>query len=542
MGHFNAVARSHNKLKIGFAQAVLLIFALYTVSMVISFWQAGERELIGSFDDDAYYYFKIAQNFARAGQLTFDGQTQANGFHPLWMLMLLPMFEWIHDPVLVLRVIGSLSAALTGMTAMASLHYLYTRYSWFAASITAGLILTCLIAFGSAGMETVILLPLISLALVALDKAQPWRREQPATKSLIVAGLALSLMQLARLDSVLLSLVLVVICGIANHSAAGLKRLAWLALPSVVTGGLYLMTLYARFGYFIPTSGLVKSAGYSGLNAKFVAQLLNPRSAADGSLWPLFLAALILSIGYVMAVLLIKWKGVKDWRTNQHFLASIVAVFFIVYVGYQLLRTSWVLWRWYAYPLWPFSLFVFPVILDAVWQRLVQVDRLNRVMRPAGGVVAAFVCGYMLIQSVSWGWWSRQSFESNQYDSALIANTLNQRLPPSAIVGMGDRAGSFAYFFDGRVLQLEGLVGDYALLQAVESNALVGYMSKFGVNYLLAYADLPFDYSRSILLMPRLDLSSGPHAEVPVCSSRELAHYTYGAEVAYLWRWPSCES
>jgi hypothetical protein len=33
--------------------------------------------------DDAHYYFTIARSLARFGRLTFDGQSIANGFHPL---------------------------------------------------------------------------------------------------------------------------------------------------------------------------------------------------------------------------------------------------------------------------------------------------------------------------------------------------------------------------------------------------------------------------------------------------------------------------
>ncbi len=75
MARYYVLNHSRSKLRVRAAQVAVLILALYTVLMVVSFCRAGERELIGSFDDDAYYYFKIAQNFAHTGQLTFDGQT-----------------------------------------------------------------------------------------------------------------------------------------------------------------------------------------------------------------------------------------------------------------------------------------------------------------------------------------------------------------------------------------------------------------------------------------------------------------------------------
>jgi len=42
--------------------------------------------------DDAFYYFKVAQNITEGKGITFDGVNPTNGFHPLWMLICLPVF------------------------------------------------------------------------------------------------------------------------------------------------------------------------------------------------------------------------------------------------------------------------------------------------------------------------------------------------------------------------------------------------------------------------------------------------------------------
>ena len=38
--------------------------------------------------DDGYYYTVIARHIARSGVSTFDGSSLTNGYHPLWMLVL----------------------------------------------------------------------------------------------------------------------------------------------------------------------------------------------------------------------------------------------------------------------------------------------------------------------------------------------------------------------------------------------------------------------------------------------------------------------
>ncbi len=43
--------------------------------------------------DDAYYYFKLAQNIGAGLGATFDGIHPTNGFHPLYALLLVPLFK-----------------------------------------------------------------------------------------------------------------------------------------------------------------------------------------------------------------------------------------------------------------------------------------------------------------------------------------------------------------------------------------------------------------------------------------------------------------
>jgi hypothetical protein len=42
--------------------------------------------------DDAFYYFKTAQNIGLGNGISFDGLSRTNGFHPLWMMICVPIF------------------------------------------------------------------------------------------------------------------------------------------------------------------------------------------------------------------------------------------------------------------------------------------------------------------------------------------------------------------------------------------------------------------------------------------------------------------
>lgn len=88
--------------------------------------------------DDAFYYFKTAQNIVEGRGITFDGLAHTNGFHPLWMLICIPVFTLTRlNLFMPLRVIIIIQAILNAGTG----YFLYRIFSdnisektgWFAA-------------------------------------------------------------------------------------------------------------------------------------------------------------------------------------------------------------------------------------------------------------------------------------------------------------------------------------------------------------------------------------------------------------------------
>lgn len=67
--------------------------------------------------DDAFYYYKVAQNVLTGHGFTFDQIHLTNGFHPLWMVVCLGVF-WLSkfNLILPLRVLVLVSAVFNGLT------------------------------------------------------------------------------------------------------------------------------------------------------------------------------------------------------------------------------------------------------------------------------------------------------------------------------------------------------------------------------------------------------------------------------------------
>jgi hypothetical protein len=107
--------------------AVLLLLA---VTLAGRLWVAlaDYRRLIGAdvWQDDAFYYLKIAQNILAGRGVTFDGHTPTNGFHPLFMaLVAAVMSVEDRDPARIMHLVGLLSAIVA--TATGALVFLLQR-------------------------------------------------------------------------------------------------------------------------------------------------------------------------------------------------------------------------------------------------------------------------------------------------------------------------------------------------------------------------------------------------------------------------------
>lgn len=160
--------------------------------------------------DDAYYYFKVAWNISEGHGSTFDGVNLTNGYHPLWMVLNIPLFALARfDLILPLRLLLVVQGAFSAACAV-----LIYRIARGAISEPVGMVLGSWWAFDlyvhnvmyEYGLET----GLASLAVILLVYylyrfEQTWRKSPPRLAQIIgLAALGLFAM-FSRLDLVFLA-------------------------------------------------------------------------------------------------------------------------------------------------------------------------------------------------------------------------------------------------------------------------------------------------------------------------------------------------
>src|SRR5215216_213103 len=168
--------------------------------------------LVRHLKDDGFYYLKIANNIALGQGSTFDGINRTNGYHPLWMLNLVPIY-WLfpHSPLDALRVVVILIAIYHTISAVV-LYYLVSRLHNELVGTLVGLawaLSPFVLRIDLNGMEsalyTLLLLLLIyKITLFCKDSAGRWKLSVEKKRSLLMLGMLVALCTLARLDAVFL--------------------------------------------------------------------------------------------------------------------------------------------------------------------------------------------------------------------------------------------------------------------------------------------------------------------------------------------------
>jgi hypothetical protein len=222
--------------------------------------------------DDGFLYFQVARNLAAGHGFTFDGINPTNGFHPLWLFVITPIFVLAQiDLLLPLRALIILSALLSAGSAI----LLYRLLARFIPQGTAAFVAMLWIVLPRihdltlhAGVEAGINAFCLLLFWVLLISFPAKLARQEISRRLVMLSIAGTLAILARLDNVFL-------VGFGGlwlwlrlwKPPAKQKQNAWrwrlqsgLAFfgPIAFILLLYISWNYFSFGTFSPISGEVK--------------------------------------------------------------------------------------------------------------------------------------------------------------------------------------------------------------------------------------------------------------------------------------------
>ena len=481
--------------------------------------------------DDGFYYFQVARNLASGLGFTFDGLNPTNGFHPLWLLLITPLFLFAQvDRLLPLRLLLVLSALLSAGTAIL-LFRLLRRYTsmWVAGFV--GLLWIVLPRLHNltlhTGVEAGLSAFCILLFWLFLVEFSPGVDNRQTLRRLAVLSLLGSLAIFARLDSAFLvgfgGLWLLLRLWQPVKKQASRSPWPWrVSVAAALFGPLALLLLlylgwsWLAFGIAMPISGQVKLWWGTLRNTvygfpvrdwvDFAGQFftddpeLGPWSLVTAPLytvaeWLLTIFGLAVSIsarrvmllglGAVLSAL----AGALLWVERKALGAAAGGLgllpFFLaclVQISYYKVAGSLAQQPWYWIPEMIFLLLALGLLLNVLLRVIAR-------QLPQRALSAAPLLGNLVFTGLSLAFlvFIQSALRapgdgSNQF-YIHRARWLEANTETSARVAITG-AGNLAYFTEARtIINMDGLMNTAAYLEAMQAGQGAEYLASLGVDY-----------------------------------------------------------
>lgn len=218
-----------------------------------------DTALVCLFHDDAFYYFGVAKNVARGAGFTFDGLHRTNGFHPLWLFTVTPVFRIVVDDTAALRAILLLQLVFVTGGCIGVFRVLKRRIGSDAA-LAAALALVALPGSWSilaSGLESSLLLLFFIAAWHHWLSIENGPSVAPAPHLWILLGLLCAAAFLARLEALLL-VPIVLFLGRRWFRSQPRSALLFLAPPAIGAAA-YFAWNRISFAAWLPISARVKA-------------------------------------------------------------------------------------------------------------------------------------------------------------------------------------------------------------------------------------------------------------------------------------------
>ncbi len=450
---------------------IILVMTLVIVAVVI---RAGSdirhtAHGIDTMNDDAYYYIVVARNLATTGEMTFDGISRTNGYHPLWFWLQVVMFRAgaaglsIADQALAVVL---LQWCVLGVAFSLFLGWVYRHRIELPVVATASLLGVILLAYPkhlspfTMGMESALFMPLLPLLLLLVQRSR-WNW----------AGLVALLLVMSRLDTlVYVVFPITLYAAFKGRFSIGSVVKKGLAVggPALVGVVVMMVSYHLIFGHPIPIHGVLRST-FPSINLQpnlFTQPIAFAKGVGNPGRLAMFHLPTALVILPLCGLALLKERHLRRPERN---VALLVVLLGLIQLGGFLLFQEWVkpISGWYLAPLMIFS----SGAVGAATANLL------------GNRLTLFLCLFLAL--VVTGLSGMREYRRRHVlvpHSKLHA--LVKSRPPEAIWAATD-CGNIAFRTGAAFINLDGLINGFEYQDALKRLDLRGYLERAGADYLI---------------------------------------------------------
>jgi hypothetical protein len=438
-------------------------------------FHAAGQGYLAFYEDDFFYYLRIAQQIVAGKHSTYDGVHLSNGYHPLWMLVILALTRLFGTGVAFFYALQTLLVACVLATYLLCVRTFVTiapRAAWLPQLVAAALA-TSELMLASGGMEVALAIPLVA----ALVYYRLCRFTWTPSRSFFL-GLLSAAVVLARLDAAILVTSMAVFDLLWSRNVPPLQRLrcSMAFLGGTVPVALYLILNELWFHTLMPVSGEAKQMRFH----RWPSLMMFSRHTFSPPeryflVFPWLLATVT---GLAILFCCPQWRGRLRGRVSC--LLALLLFPFLFLVALSVL-SDWPIWSWYSYPLVASGMGASALLLAADSP---LAERVVRALRwPA---LALLVLVWFTFVVSRWGNARRpDKVGYSIYLEAVDIARFDGTHP--GVYAMGDRAGTPGYLLHEPLIQLEGLVMDKAFLGNIRSQrSLAEVLREYGVRYYIA--------------------------------------------------------
>jgi hypothetical protein len=477
---------------------IALIIALIPIVVALVYHPP---QLTGLFYDDAYYYFKTADNFVTGHKISFDGVNSTNGFHPLWFLISVLFYGIGHligvGHIIMLRVMAITVGIISGLSVLIFYDFFCKKLSHFYAIIFLGVF--CLFPGFMrniySGLEIALELLIFSFVIKQLfDYLHNIEVSRSRPQDDLLLGIAFGLLVLSRLDTALvvvgcsLMIFLIRLPALRSRKDIGAIILSlfriWLPITLLLVP--YLFYNYIEFKHIIPISGAVKSTFPT---PHFSAGV----SFAKPNIRYFVIAPFIILTSFLGIVARAKMKNMGTNFLIINKIVEILGLGVIIDLIYKLLFIRWSLMSWYFslyVPIFAISMLLVVKYTIEISRRLFRDDIYQKFLTAATKTMSSIILIGLLLYTYK-TYASLSGAGNYTIPSMAAIEWMDQNLPEDAIIGMSD-SGVYGYMSNRRIINLDGLINNWEYQDYLRSNRFERYLDDQGIDYLLQLYPVAF--------------------------------------------------
>lgn len=493
---------------------LLIVLFGFAFKMAVCFRPLGSL-CVSPLIDDAFYSLGIARNIAAGKGITYDGYTQTDGFQPLYVFMMVPVYVVLENadedvPVKTALMISAFVSVAAGLLVFSLIRSCFGVWPALIALIAwtfdPHAVRECL-----NGLETG--LAAFFVIFVTFIYVRGFVRSvEPSWRYTLALGAAIGFGILTRLDIGLFAIGLGMDFLLrARKFSPRLKRravsmLALAALLSALIAGPWFIYVKSKFGHFMPTSGeavraisIIASSGEHIIKSRWqIAQEFTVADDLDTTSLPLwyyfesmekaldasldsspFLWVLVDVPGVILLIIGLLWvglrkKGCEQISNNIRSLRFLIFSYTLIFLSYSLYVFGHYSFNRYFFPYSGIISLLIVGIATAIIMDYVKEPRNRRII--AELFFMAFLAwasadGLMLIQ---------RRMVSDYWAAAIW---VKENTPQDATIG-AFQSGIMGYLSHRKTINLDGVVNG-AALSALKEKRIDLYAENEKIQYLV---------------------------------------------------------